>query len=206
MPKTKQKNRRYRNAKISEYIFKKVVLGFAKRQTAGLTAKQTKISEPAVSAIYWRLREHLKRYPIFEFGQMIEAQLQSTEPNNIKVWHDKVHYGGASRDQEPLLSIELLTRAVMGNNFRYVERLKASNPKQLDKAKRLYAIRQPFRRYSVIEILKPGTPDELADHNIRPFSPTDYKLTSDLLINELKVDKDAAFFRYLWQLLLKHPL
>jgi hypothetical protein len=210
MPQHKQKNRRYRNAKISEYKFKKVVMGFARRQTAGATARATKLSEPTVSSLYWRLRAHLRLYPMFNFEPMIQAtkdaQAQGQEQGAIKVWYDKVHHGGSTPEQESLLSIELISRAVMGNRFTYVERLKVSNPKQLEKARRLYAMNKPVRRYNLIEILKPDIPDEMANGNARPFAPDDYELGSVILVNEHMIDKDGAFFRYLWQSLLKHPL
>jgi hypothetical protein len=218
MPQHKQKNRRYRNAKISEYKFKKVVMGFARRQTAGATARATKLSEPTVSTLYWRLREHLRSYPMFNFAPMIQtkelARAQAREAPNApskkrdptEVWYDKVHHGGSTPEQETLLAIELISRAVTGNNYRYTERLKASSPRQMAKAKALYGIRNPFRKYSLIEILKPGIPDEMADCNTRPFAPTDYELTSVILVNERMADPEGSFFRYLWQSLLKHPL
>lgn len=61
-----------------------------------------------------------------------------------------------------------------------------------------------MRRYKVIERFKP-TPDETTPQT-RPFAPLDYETTSTILINEIKLDRHEGFFRYLWGLLLRHPL
>jgi hypothetical protein len=202
MTKIAQKNRRYRNAKISEYLFKKIVLGFALEQTIGQTARDTRLSETAVSGLYWRLREHLRRYPIFDF-----SGLKRDEPiTPMKILFDRVHRGGATPEQNELIEIERITRIIMGQKFRYVERLSASDPKQLDKARRIYKRNEQARVYTLTELLKPGAPDETAPENMRPFEPGDCKLTSVILINERQPNPGHAFFRYLWELLLRFPL
>ena len=206
MPEYKRKNRRYRNSKISEYSLKKVVEYFAKRKTVIVTARQTHLSEPTITNIFWKLREHLRRYPIFDFGPMIKQQEATTEPSPMKLIYDKVHRGGSTPEQQALLSIEHITRAVTARKYTYVERLKASSPRQIEKARRLYSMNKPVRRYHMIEILKPGIPDELSNGNARPFDPSDYELSSVILVNERMTDPDASFFRYLWQLLLRYPL
>lgn len=206
MPEYKRKNRRYRNSKISEYSLKKVVECFARKKTVTITARHTHLSEPAVTTIFWKLREHLRRYPIFNFDPMIKQQELNPEPSPMKIFFDRVHRGGSKPEQQILLSIEHITRKVTGNNYTYVERLKASSPRQMEKARRLYNMNKPKRRYDMIEILKPGIPDELSNGNARPFEPTDYEISSVILVNERMADPDGAFFRHLWQLLLKYPL
>lgn len=202
MTKIAQKNRRYKNAKISEYLFKKIVLGFALEQTIGQTARDTRLSETAVSGLYWRLREHLRRYPIFDFGG-----LKTDEPiTPMTILFNRVHRGGATPEQNELIEIERITRIIMGQKFRYVERLSASDPKQLDKARRIYKRNEQARVYTLTELLKPGAPDETAPENMRPFEPGDCKPTSVILINERQPNPGQAFFRYLWELLLRFPL
>ncbi|NJS14839.1 MAG: hypothetical protein HC788_09785 [Sphingopyxis sp.] len=94
----------------------------------GQTSRDTRLSETAVSGLYWRLREHLRRYPIFDFGG-----LKRDEPiTPMKILFDRVHRGGTTPEQNELIEIERITRIIMGQKFRYVERLAVSDPKQLD--------------------------------------------------------------------------
>lgn len=55
-----QKNRRYRNAKISEYKFRRVIECFAHDLTVRDAALKTKLSEPAIANIYMMVRMKLK--------------------------------------------------------------------------------------------------------------------------------------------------
>jgi hypothetical protein len=65
------KNRYLRRAKISEYVFLKVLRGFASDQTAEETAAAARLSEKRVRELYGGLRARLMRAVLlhpFEFG------------------------------------------------------------------------------------------------------------------------------------------
>lgn len=61
-----------------------------------------------------------------------------------------------------------------------------------------------LRRYAVFERMKPR--DSQTDGEVRPFAPLDFEEDSTFLINERMIEPHTAFFRYLWDLLLRHPL
>lgn len=57
--KTKIKNRYFRNAKLSEYYFLKILKGFSEDVTAKDLAQRSKISEKTIRSVYRRLRNKL---------------------------------------------------------------------------------------------------------------------------------------------------
>ena len=61
-----------------------------------------------------------------------------------------------------------------------------------------------MRRYAIIErkTLRPGEKEP----QLIPFDPLASDETSTLPVNERMIEPHTAFFRYLWGLLLRHPL
>ena len=73
MPAVSQKNRRYRNAKISEYKLRRVVECFARNMTAKDAAQATRLSPDTINAIYLRLRERLADYGFINRRNLVRA-------------------------------------------------------------------------------------------------------------------------------------
>lgn len=195
----RQKNRRYRNAKISEYRLRKIVEGFARNQTVIETAAQAKLSRQSVDDIFMRLRERMRDHGLVKFD--FEA---SDEPHPVRFVVNQTHRGSPERHHD-LHAVELIHRALTAHNLKGFEELSASNPSHVKRAIRLHLTRPGgYRRYAVIEqqALKPG---ETEPKRI-PFDPLDFEETSTILINDRRPDPNEAFFRYLWDLLLRHPL
>jgi hypothetical protein len=194
----KPKNRRYRNAKISEYKLRRVVECFARDMTAKDTAAATKLTPQAVDAIFMRLRERM-----FTNG-LVKFDLPEGEPSAAQVIFDKKHRGVPDKSH-PYYTVEFVHRVLKAQRLTGFEELDAGNPEHVKKATRLHAARRNgFRQYVVLERLKP-TPEK-PDGETVPFSPLDYREDSTILINERALDAHDNFFRYLWGLLLRHPL
>ncbi|QDH35553.1 hypothetical protein [Porphyrobacter sp. YT40] len=194
----KQKNRRYRNAKISEHRLKRVVECFAANLTVKEAAQRTKLSEPAIASIYMRLRLKLKTNGMFTF----DIAKETHRPGQA-IW-GKVNRGAPEQHKE-LHEIELISRIVAAHKFSYVEKLSPSDPQQWERLTKLYLSDRRLQRYNFIEVLPEGLTDRDGE-NQRPFDPMDVHMNSTVIINEKMADPNAAFFRYLWQLLLKSPL
>lgn len=195
---TKAKNRRYRNAKISEYRLRRVVECFARDMAASEAAMNTKLSRPTVEAIYRRLRQRLADHPIVRFD------LGPTPPPDTRAVINRQSQG-VSSGQRPLHEIALLTRILNAQNLSGFERLSAGNPDHVKRAVALMKMKaNGQRRYNVYEELarQPGE----GTSRTRPFDPLEYEPTSAILINEMKADPHEAHFRYIWKLLLDHPL
>lgn len=195
----KQKNRRYRNAKISEYRLRRVVDCFAKNMTVKATADATKLSRQSVDDIFHRLRERMFHHGLVRFDFKDNA-----EPHPVRYVVNQTHRGAPERHHD-FHAAELIHRALTAQNLKGFEELSAANPAHVKKAIRLHLTRPGgYRRYAVIEqqTLKPGETEPLRI----PFDPLDFEETSTLLINDRKPDPAEAFFRYLWGLLLRHPL
>lgn len=201
MPAVSQKNRRYRNAKISEYKLRRVVECFARNMTAKDAAQATRLSPDTINAIYLRLRERLADYGFINRRNLVRAP-DSTPPDLGK--HVADHRGVKAAHHE-LHEFEVINRIMAVQQFSGFEELSASNPAHVKRAIRLHGLKQNgIRRYSIIEkmALKPGQ----AEPDVRPFASFDFERTSTLLVNEKKIDPQTAFFRFLWKLLLDHPL
>ena len=69
MAEYKNKNRRYRGAKISEHRLHGIVQRFCEDKTVKETAKETRISEPTVRNIFMRLRERLHEHGFIRVHQ-----------------------------------------------------------------------------------------------------------------------------------------
>ena len=179
-------------------MLRRVVECFAKDMTAKDTAIATKLSEPSIEAIFHRLREQMRDHGMFAF------QNNPDEPQPARFVFNRKHRGVPEKDH-PLHAIELIHRVLSAQNLKGFEELSASNPAHVKRATRLHGIRQNgMRRYAVLEKLKPKV--EQTEGETRPFAPLDFEEDSTILINERKLDPHMAFFRYLWGLLLRHPI
>ena len=85
------------------------------------------------------------------------------------------------------------------------EKLAGSDPDQWDRALQIYLSNRKIGRYNLFELLPEGKLTEEGEKQ-RQCDPSDVNPNSIILINEKMVDPNAAFFRYLWQLLLESPL
>lgn len=193
-----QKNRRYRNAKISEYKFKKVVWFFAHNLSVREAAQRINLSEPTIANIYMRMRAKLKTNGMFNFDIADEKNRPAQA-----IWGPK--HRGAPDTHKELHEIETITRIVAAHNFRYVEKLAVSDPKQWERALQIYLSDRKAGRYNLFEMLPEGTLTEEGEKQ-RLFDPSEANPNSIIVVNEKMADPYAAFFRYLWQLLLKSPL
>lgn len=200
---SKSKNRRYRNAKISEYKLRQVVEAFAHDLTAKDAAERTRLSVTSVESIFAGLRERL-----FAHGY-IKVQHKPGEEGGAVAAALGAKYRGLARHLWPHYEAEMLHRRIAFLLIGQPQRLKASNPKEIAKALRLYQnqSRTDRPRYNLVELLKPDTPDEAKPEHQRPFEPSDYRRTSVILVNERMLSPAENFFHYLWRdLLLAHPL
>lgn len=194
------KNRRYRNAKISEHRLRRVVDCFARDLTAAATVQETKLSAPTVNLIFQRLRERMR-----DHGLLI-PNFQGQAHPLAAVFNPKHH--GVPVHLHDLHAIERIHRVLCAQHLKGFERLPASDQRNIDKAVRLLkldASQAGPKRYQIWEAFKQvneatGTPVT------RPFDPRHVRSDSDILINERHLSRQAAFFAYLWQLLLRHPL
>jgi hypothetical protein len=194
----KPKNPRYRGSKISEDKLRHIVRSFAADKTAKEAATTAKVSKPTAENIYRRLRERLVEHPIARFD------LDPTPPPDTRAVINR-QAQGVSPAQMPSHVIALLTGILNAQHFQGFERLSAGNPDHVKRAVALMKMKaNSKRRYNIYEelALRPG---ETATQT-RPFDPLDYEPTSGILVNEIKADPHDAHFRYIWKLLLKHPL
>ena len=193
-----QKNRRYRNAKISEYKFRRVIECFAHDLTVRDAALKTNLSEPAIANIYMMVRMKLKTNGMFKFDIADEKNRPAQA-----IWGPK--HRGAPEAHKELHEIEAIHRIVAAHNFRYVEKLAVSVPDQWERAKRLYLSDRKTGKLNFFEMLPEGTLTREGEKQ-QVFDPSDVNPNSVILVNEKMVNPHYAFFRYLWQLLLKSPL
>ena len=197
MPVLKTKNRRYRNSKISEYRLRRLVECFAREMTAKEAAAATKLSPQAINGIFMRLRERMLNHGL------VKMQPHPNEPPAAQMVFDRKHRGVPEKYHD-LYEAEFIHRVLTAQQFKGFEKLSASNPAHVEKARRVQASNRGRLRYNVIEAMKPG-PNEVT-RRTRRFDPLGYDETSDILINEIQLDRHTAFFRYLWDLLLRVPL
>lgn len=162
----KQKNRRYRNAKISEYRLRRVVECMAKDLTVAETADATKLSRQAVDTIFMRIRERLRDHGLVRF------EPNPNEPSPARFVFNPKHRGVPERYHD-LYAIELINRVLCAQNLKGFEELAASNPAHVKRAIRLSKLRiNKMRRYAIIE-RKPLKPGE-TEARLIPFDPLDY--------------------------------
>ena len=196
----KHKNRRYRGAKISEYRLKRVVTCFACNLSPKQTAEATKLSPPAVEAIFQRLRERMLHHGLVRFN------FESGDP--LPARPDlKPGLRSMPEQSRPLYAAEAIHRVLCAQHLKGFERLPAADPASVDKVKQrlAYNHNQKFKRYRVWEELN-EPPLPTGAKPTRPFNPYNFKADSQILINEAHASPQDAFFTYLWGLLLRHPL
>jgi hypothetical protein len=199
VPNIKPKNRRYVGAKFSEFRLKRIVQCFARNMTVKDTAKATGFSENTVSDVFMRIRERLYR-----FGFM-RVQRDPAKPVEVPArFHFRKKHRGTPEQHHLLFEAEFLHRVIMAQQLKGFEKLKASNPDDMKRARALDQMNAKTKRYNLIEV-RPSrkSPDGKEQ---RPFDPSDYDSRSIILVNEVRLDPHAAFFDYIWRMLLKHPL
>lgn len=185
-PETKQKNRRYRNAKISEYRLRRVVEAFARESSAKDTAATTRLSETSIEAIFRKLRQRVTDYP------MVRLIPNPDEPPPARFIFNRQHRGVAEQDI-PFHEMDVITRILNAQNFSGFERLSAANPDHVKRAIALMKMKaNGHRRYNIYEELAPQPGD--GEPKTRAFDPLDYEPTSAILVNEMKADPQQAYF------------
>jgi hypothetical protein len=194
------KNRRYRNAKISEHRLSRVVRCFAVGKSAKDTATITRLSEPSVEALFMKLREKL----LTNGGFLFPDPPPVDELPAAAAIYNKT-YRGVPGDHTRLFEAETIYRIVMSRNYRRVLRLDAAKAADRAKAERLYLSDPSGKRYRFFELLSPGA-GEADPKNTRAYVPGNTRPTSVILVNELQREPGQAFFQFIWQLLLKSPL
>lgn len=195
----KQKNRRYTGAKISEYKLKKLVLGFAENKTVKETTETTKISEPTVRDIFMRIREHLHLYG---FIRVNRRDVSGNMPARI-IFAKK--HRGVPEKYAVLFETEFLHRAFFTKNTKAFKKFSASKEEDLKTVQKYFNYNKLNDKYDIIEVLV-DLKEDGKGRQTRAFDPMDFKKTSDIVINERNISPSDAFFNYIWELLLKHPL
>jgi len=195
---SKQKNRRSRNAKISEYKLKKLVTCFAKDMTVKDTIAATKLSEPTVRDYFMDIRRR-----IHDHGFMPPIKRSGDNKMPARIVFQKKHRGVPEKYAHHY-EAEFLHRVFTSRNLKTVHKFAASDEAELKKVQKFIRYNKLEDKYNIIEMLKPAESGKAAKK--REFDPVDYERTSTILINERKVDPHEAFFRFIWALLLKYPL
>ena len=200
MPVKAQKNRRYRNAKISEHRLRRVVDCFARDMMAAETVKATRLSAPTVNLIFHRLRERMRDHGLFI------PNFAGDEPHPLATTFNPKHRG-VPEHLHDLHAIERIHRVLCAQHLKGFERLPASDPKNVEKAVRLLRFdeNQAVKRYQIWEALKKSDDSPEAPET-RPFDPEVVRPDSGILINERHLSPEDAYFTYLWALLLRYPL
>lgn len=195
-----QKNRRYRNSKLSEHRLRRVVECFARDMTAAETVKATRLSAPTINLIFHRLREQMRDYGLFA------SKFDDEAPHPLAAIFNPKHRG-VPEHLHDLHAIERLHRILCAQHFKGFGRLPSSDPKNVEKAIRLlhFDAQQSVKRYQIWEALRPAEGDVGAPQT-RLFDPLHFRQDSDILINELHASPQDAFFTYLWALLLRHSI
>lgn len=198
MPQKKTKNRRCRNAKISEFQLKKVVHCFAHKMTAKEATEKVRLSEPTIRHRYMQLRQLL-----YDHGCMRIEQKGAKERPARYIFERQ--YRGVKEEFAHLYEMEVLNRIFATKNFRGFKKFSASKESDMRQVKKFMRYNQSQKKYDIVEVLHDpnGIPGM---HKTRPFELADCKLSSTILINELNLDPNESFFRMIWDLLLKHPL
>jgi len=194
---SKQKNRRSLNAKFSEYRLKKLVLCFAQDLTVKETVATTKMSEPTVRAHFMMIRQR-----IYDHGFM-RVNRRSENKMPARIIFQKKHRGVPEKYAH-LYEVEFLHRVLTSRNTKTVHKFDAGNDAELAKVRKFINYNKLEDKYNIVELLKVDAKG--AGTTQRPFDPMDFERSSTILINERKVDPHDSFFRFIWALLLKHPL
>ncbi|MFY9294268.1 MAG: hypothetical protein WAP03_26830 [Methylorubrum rhodinum] len=188
-----QKNRRYRNAKISEHRLRRVVECFARDMTAAETVKATRLSAPTVNLIFHRLRERMRDHGLFV------PKFDDGEPHPLAVVFNPKHRG-VPEHLHDLHAIERIHRILCAQHLKGFERLLVSDPNNVERATRLLRSesRKSTKRYQVWELFKQDD-GYMNTPNTKLFNPNDIRVDSFIIINELHTNPQDAFFAYLWK-------
>ena len=197
MTDAKQKNRRYRGAKFSEYRLRKLVVCFAKGTPIKEAAAVCNFSEPTVRDIYMRLRRSL-----FNYGFMRVSRRDAPSNMPARSIFARKHRGVPEKYAH-LFESEVLHRIYFTKNGRSVRRFSAKKPEDMNALQKFINYNKLNPKYELIEIV--GKNEE-GKSITRPFDPADYKDASVILVNERNIEPHDIFFRYLWKMLLKNPL
>jgi len=197
VPEKKQKNRRYRGAKISEYRLRKLVICFAKGLSIKDAAATCNFSEPTVRDIYMRLRQHL-----FDHGFMRVSRRDDQSNMPARAIFARKHRG-VPQKYAHLFESEVLHRIYFTKNGHSVRRFSAKRPDDMKALQKFINYNKLNPKYELIEIVGKTETGSLIT---RPFDPADYKDTSVIVVNEINMQPYEIFFRYLWGMLLQHPL
>lgn len=146
MPAAKPKNRRARNAKISEYRLRKLVLAFAQDMTVRDAAKKTGLSEPTVRQHFMTLRQRL-----YDHG-FLRVNRREGDRMPARIIFAKKHRGVPERYAH-LYEAEFLNRAFATKNVRRVWKFAASNAHEMEKLKTFVAYNKLNDKYDIIEAL-----------------------------------------------------
>lgn len=192
------KNRRSRHAKLSEYKLKQLVKCFAKDMTVKDTVEATSLSEPTVRNYFMRIRER-----IYEHG-FIRLDKNPNRPVPAKAVFARKHRGVPEKYVH-LYEAEFLHRVFLSRQLNFVRRFSANKEADLKALKKLVAYNKATPKYEFTELLhNRELPEDKWEK--RPFDPTDFESSSIILVNERKIDPQESFFKFIWDLLLKHPL
>lgn len=197
MAEIKQKNRRYRGAKFSEYRLRKLVACFAKGMPIKEAAQACNFSEPTVRDIYMRLRQHL-----FDYGFMRVSRRDDDSNMPARFIFARKHRGVPEKYAH-LFESEVLHRIYFTKNGRSVRRFAANKPGDMEALQKFINYNKINPKYDIIELIKSA---EAGKPTSRPFELADYKDTSVIVINERNIEPHEVLFRYIWKMLLKHPL
>jgi len=192
------KNRRARGAKFSEYRLKKLVTAFARDLTAKDTAAQTGFSEPTVRKHFMTIRQR-----IYDHGFMRVNKRDGTHMPARWVFAKK--HRGVPEKYAHLYEAEFLHRVFATKKMQSVRRLSPTNPQDMKTVRSLVRYNKATSKYDIIEVFDEKTLKAGAAKS-RPYDPSDCKTTSTIVINERNLNPHEAFFRFIWALLLKHPL
>ena len=89
-------------------------------------------------------------------------------------------------------------------NGRAVRRFAANNPKHMEELKKYINYNKMNEKYEIFELR--AKRDSPSGYETLSFDPYDYASSSTILVNEKNIAPSDVFFRYVWALLLKHPL
>ena len=143
------------------------------------------------------------RQTIYDHG-FLRVTVRDSDQTPARYIFDRKHRGSPERYKH-LYEAETLHRIFATKNIRAVQRFKASDPKAIERVKALARYNTTHDKYDIIEMLERGEADD-GQKETRPFDLTDYEASSTIIVNERNLDPSEAFFRWLWGLLLKHPL
>jgi hypothetical protein len=195
----KQKNRRCRGAKFSEYRLEQLVRCFAEDMTVREASATTGFSEPTVRTHFMRLRQHL-----FDYGFMRVARAPSENHIPARIIFAKKHRGVPEKYAH-LYESEFLHRAFFTKNAKMVKRFSANNKTHIEAVRKFVNYNRSIKKYDILEVMN-NTKGENGSPEICEFDIMDFERDSYILVNEININPSEAFFRYIWGMLLKVPL